>query len=202
MALLTAVPIVISLVISGCASTAPVVPSAGTSGEMSGEMSREMSREMSIVQPLPDPVPDPTAGRLMAMPELHDRMSTDDAKRAAARRIVERARAAFRDGRHGDTADLLERAVAIDGGFAESYMLLAFLHLKKGSHDVALAFLDKAQQLAAVQRESLAEIESLRGTVLEELGRREAARHAYERALALSPENVRARAGLARMSAN
>jgi Tfp pilus assembly protein PilF len=134
-----------------------------------------------------------------AMPVLPHPTSGDDAKRAAARRIVELARAAFEDGRPEDTADLLERAVALDGSFSESYVLLAHLHMTEGSPELALAFLDRAEQLAARDRGSLAEVESSRGVVFEELGQWEAARDAYRRALRLAPENARARRGLARL---
>jgi len=134
-----------------------------------------------------------------AMPVLPHTTSEDDAKRAAARRIVELARAAFEDGRPEDTADLLERAVALDGSFSESYVLLAHLHMTEGSPELALAFLDRAEQLAARDRVSLAEVESSRGVVFEELGRWQAARNAYRRALRLAPENARARRGLARL---
>jgi tetratricopeptide (TPR) repeat protein len=56
----------------------------------------------------------------------------------------------------------------------------------------SLACLDRARELEP-QR---AEVHSRRGRVLNEMGRRDAARAAYERALALDPANTDARAGL------
>ena len=180
-AILKAILSIAGLVVFGCASGEPVARSGAIAASRT-----------------------PRTGSPTAIDEVSTRGSpegaaTDDAKRAAARRIVERARAAFQEGRPEDTAELLERAIALDGGFAESYVLLAELHLTQGGNEIALAFLDRAQQLAADSPALLAEIESLRGTVLEELGRREAARDAYERALSMAPDNVRARLGLARV---
>lgn len=121
-----------------------------------------------------------------------------DPTRAAAGGLVERATVALSEGRVADAADLLERAVAVDPSFPGTYMHLARLHLEQGEQQLALAFLDKAELLAAEDAESAAEIATLRGVVLEQLGRRDAARRAYERALSLTPHDERARAGLVR----
>jgi tetratricopeptide (TPR) repeat protein len=122
------------------------------------------------------------------------------AKRAAASALVARAESTFGDGQNVATAELLERAVGLDPTFPESYLLLARVHLQRDDEELALAFLDRAQQLAAGDPRVLGEIESLRGSALEGSGRRDAALAAYERALRLAPDNVRARTGVARLT--
>jgi tetratricopeptide (TPR) repeat protein len=122
------------------------------------------------------------------------------AKRAAASALVARAEAAFADGQTVASAELLERAVGLDPTFPESYLLLARVHLQRDDEELALAFLDRAQQLAAGNSQVLGEIESLRGSALEGSGRRAAALAAYERALRLAPDNPRARSGVARLA--
>jgi Tfp pilus assembly protein PilF len=125
--------------------------------------------------------------------------SADQRKRAAAADLVRRARTAFAHGDDERTADLLERAVVVDPNFAETYVMLARLYIRQGDGTLALAFLDKAAQVAPADPGPLAEIESLRGVAFEELGQPDAARQAYERALIHSPDNERARLGLARV---
>jgi tetratricopeptide (TPR) repeat protein len=119
---------------------------------------------------------------------------------AAARRLVERAKGELAAGRAAAASDLLERAVAVDPTCAEGYYQLARVHADRDDHEAALGFLDKAEQVAARDPAALGEILSLRGTVLEELGRPDEARAAYERALHWAPGSVRARVGLGRVN--
>lgn len=86
----------------------------------------------------------------------------------------------------------------MDPSFPESYVRLARLHLEHEEAGRALALLDKAETLAAGDGKPAAEIATLRGVALEQLGDRAAARRAYERAVSLVPSDQRARAGLAR----
>lgn len=152
----------------------------------------------------PERAPLPEASRgpfgaprdLRAAPEVAT--AAVDPRRAAASRLVEHSGEAVSRGRLADAAELLERAVALDPAFSGSYVQLARLHLVRGDHELALAFLDKAEELAAGDTASLSEIASLRGMAFEGLGRLDAARHAYERALELAPENPRARDGMRR----
>ncbi len=120
-----------------------------------------------------------------------------DPTRAAAGGLVEQAGVALSEGRIADAADLLERAVAVDPRFPGSYVQLARLHVEQGEPQLALAFLDKAEELTG-DTATAAEIAMLRGAALEGLGDRDAARRAYERALSLTPDDGRARAGLTR----
>jgi Flp pilus assembly protein TadD len=121
-------------------------------------------------------------------------------KRAAASDLVERANAAFLDGREVAAATLVERAVGLDPTFSASYLLLARMHLERGDEELALTFLERAEQLAAGDPRVLADVESLRGVAFERLGRHGAAVAAYERALGFAPDNTRARGGLARLA--
>lgn len=120
-------------------------------------------------------------------------------KRAAASELVERANSAFLDGRDIAAATLVERAVGLDPTFPASYLLLARMHLERGDEELALTFLERAEQLAGQNPRVLADVESLRGVAFEELGRPGAAVAAYERALRFAPDNARARGGLARL---
>ena len=121
-------------------------------------------------------------------------------KRAAASELVKRANVAFLDGRDVAAATLVERAVGLDPTFPASYLLLARMHQERGDEELALTFLERAEQLAAGNPRVLADVESLRGVAFEGLGRRAAAVAAYERALRFAPDNARARGGLARLA--
>jgi tetratricopeptide (TPR) repeat protein len=147
----------------------------------------EQGRVIGPGQPVGQETPEAAAGQ--------------DAKRAAASRLVERAQVALAEGRLAPGVDLLERAVAVDPTWAEAYLQLAQVHLAEGDYELAVAFLDKAEQLSAGDVKSLGEIVSLRGEVFEALGRGKNARQAYEQALSLAPNNTRARAGLRRLRA-
>jgi Flp pilus assembly protein TadD len=69
----------------------------------------------------------------------------------------------------------------------------------QGHYAQSLGFLEKAEELAVGDPGLLGETASMRGLALEALGRPEAARNAYERALALVPGDAQARAGLVRL---
>lgn len=125
--------------------------------------------------------------------------STVSPRRAAATRLVEDSGTAVSVGLFAQAAELLERAVAVDPSFPRSYVQLARLHLAQGNHALALAFLDKAAELTPGDKRALGEIAGLRGAAFEGLGQAEAARHAYERALDLVPDDPRARAGITRV---
>jgi tetratricopeptide (TPR) repeat protein len=154
------------------------------------------------------------SGRLAAVRERNDRPprravvpegpsapapgEAADPRRAAAGGLLDRANLARSEGRPADAAELLERAVVVDPTFPATYVQLARLHIDEGEPRLALGFLDKAEALAARDRDALAEIAALRGATLEELGDRDGARAAYRRALSLVPGHGRARAGWVR----
>jgi tetratricopeptide (TPR) repeat protein len=144
----------------------------------------------------PPPVTSPPAGPL-APPESAP--ATVDPQRLAAKRLADRGRAELGAGRLAEAGELLERAVAVDPTCTEGYYHLARLHVERGEYGLALAFLDKAEQVGTDDAAALGEIIGLRGTVLEALGRTEDARAAYERALRVAPGDVRARVGLGRV---
>jgi Tfp pilus assembly protein PilF len=183
MAILSATLTVLILAALGCGPRPAVQPAP---------------RRIAVVRtPEQGRVPDPGQRTGQEIPGA----AGQDAKRAAASRLVERAQVAVAEGRLAPGVDLLERAVAVDPTWAEIYVQLAQVYLAEGDHELAVAFLDKAEQLSAGDAESLGEIVSLRGEIFEAVGWGENARQAYERALSLAPNNGRARAGLRRLRA-
>jgi Flp pilus assembly protein TadD len=114
-------------------------------------------------------------------------------------RLVEGADAALGRGTVTDAAEMLERAIVVDPTCPRAWVSLARLHLVQGHYAQSLGFLEKAEELAVGDPGLLGETASMRGLALEALGRPEAARNAYERALALVPGDAQARAGLVRL---
>lgn len=186
MALLAALALSFSLITVGCARHSAPTPAGRIA-----------------VARVPDDV-EPSGGRpgppLQPQAVAPADVVVEPPKRAAASELVERADSAFLEGRDVAAATLVERAVGLDPTFPASYLLLARMHLERGDEELALTFLERAEQLAAQDPGVLADVESLRGVAFEEQGRRAAAVAAYERALRLAPDNARARGGLARLA--
>ena len=118
------------------------------------------------------------------------RTSHDD--RAAAYLSVE----LIRQGRFAEAERVLTQANALGSA---GYMSLAFLHLRNDRAEEALRATDRAieaeriQPLAPVDR---AKLLTLRGSALAKLQRGAEAAEAWRSALALDPDNARARAAL------
>jgi len=130
--------------------------------------------------------------------KIHD---DTPASRAAALRLTEQARGLIASGAEPRAIELLERAVAIDARVPYAYYFLAEAHYAAGRPALARSFLDRAAQLLAGQPYWLGRVYALRGRVCEDEGRRGDARTAYQRALAVWPNNAVAAAGLARLDA-
>ncbi len=98
--------------------------------------------------------------------------------------------------------DRFERAVSIDPVNPYGYYFLARLHYLKKNYDQAVAFTSRAAALVPrTDTAWLARIYSLQGAVFEDAGRYPDARKAYQRAVDADPNNLAARVGVARLSA-
>lgn len=122
---------------------------------------------------------------------------------AAALRCVEQGRNMLLQGRVQAAREWFERALALDGNNVYAYYFLARTALKSARLDQAEAFLSRALTLSGqASRTWQSRILSLRGEILEGVGRYPDARQAYREAAELDPSNVQARQGLARLSAS
>jgi len=120
---------------------------------------------------------------------------------AAALRCVEQGRTFLQKGQLQAAREWFERALTLDGNNPYAYFFLAQLARRSGREDQADAFLERAATLASRAPNTWrSRILSLRGEVLEAVGRFPEARQAYRDAAALDPNNAGARAGLARLS--
>jgi tetratricopeptide (TPR) repeat protein len=120
---------------------------------------------------------------------------------AAATRLTDTARQQMAAGNYPAALEQLERAIAVDPSNVYAYYFLAELHLRHQTYDQAIAFADRAAALArGAAPDWSSRAFTLQGNAFEAAGRFADARAAYERALAVAPNNLAARSGLARLS--
>jgi Flp pilus assembly protein TadD len=121
-------------------------------------------------------------------------------ERAASIRLTDSGRKLLESGDAQGALDRIESAVKLDPTNPHAYYWLAQVHWQNGRLDQTLSYSEKAIVLfAPSERQAQSEAYTLRGRVLEQVGRFPDARQAYRRALSVQPGNVAARAGLARI---
>ena len=121
---------------------------------------------------------------------------------AAALRLIEDGRQQMNQKNYDQALDRFERAVSIDPVSPYGYYFLARLHYVKKNYDQAVAFTSRAAALVPrTDAAWVARIYSLQGAVFEDAGRYPDARKAYQHAVDADPNNLAARVGIARLSA-
>ncbi len=120
---------------------------------------------------------------------------------AASLRLTESARKQLSDGQIDNAMRELARAVSVDPSDAFAYYYLGRSYLQKKNYGQALTFFRRAEIGFNGRPDWTAEALSYEGACDEELGKPNDAVQAYQRALARSPNNLRARVGYGRLAA-
>jgi tetratricopeptide (TPR) repeat protein len=118
---------------------------------------------------------------------------------AASLRLAESARTQLADGRVDDALRDLGRAVSLDPSDAFAYYYLGRAYLARKNYIQAQTFFRRAVIGFNERPDWSAEALTYEGLCDEELGRSIDAAQAYKRALAASPNNLRARVGYGRL---
>jgi tetratricopeptide (TPR) repeat protein len=119
---------------------------------------------------------------------------------AASLRLTESARKQFGDGEVDGAMRDLARAVSLDPSNAFAYYYLGRAYLIRKNYTQALTFFRRAEIGFDGRHDWTAETLSYEGICDEELGKPTDAAQAYQRALAVSPNNFRARVGYGRLA--
>jgi tetratricopeptide (TPR) repeat protein len=139
----------------------------------------------------------PQLGDLSLDPEINKAVAPT---LAASLRLSESARKQLADGRVDDALRDLGRAVSLDPSNAFAYYYLGRGYLARKNYTQALTFFRRAVIGFNGRPDWTAEALTYEGLCDEELGRSTDAAQAYKRALAASPNNLRARVGYGRLS--
>src|SRR5579875_2764018 len=119
---------------------------------------------------------------------------------AASLRFTEDARERLRDGQIDEALRDLARAVSLDASNAFAYFYLGRAYLARKNYPQALTFFRHAVIGFNGRPDWAAEALTYQGLCDEELGKNLDAAQAYKQALALSPNNFRARVGYGRLA--
>jgi tetratricopeptide (TPR) repeat protein len=119
---------------------------------------------------------------------------------AASLRLTESARELLRDGQIDEALRDLARAVSLDASNAFAYYYLGRAYLARKNYPQALTFFRHAALAFDARSDWAAEALTYQGLCDEELGKDMDAARAYKQALALSPNNFRARVGYGRLA--
>jgi tetratricopeptide (TPR) repeat protein len=119
---------------------------------------------------------------------------------AASLRLTEEGRKQLADRQTDEAMRSLARAVSVDPGDAFAYYYLGRAHLQRKNYEQALTFFRRAEVGFSARPDWMAEALTYEGACDEELGRQADAIKAYQRALAASPNNLRARVGYGRLA--
>ncbi|HVN90957.1 MAG TPA: tetratricopeptide repeat protein [Candidatus Binataceae bacterium] len=120
---------------------------------------------------------------------------------AASLRVTEQARKQLSKGAIDAALRSLTQAVSIDPGDPFEYYFLGRAHYERKNYQQALTFFQRAQLGFANKPQWLGETLSYEGACDEALGHELEAAKAYQKAVAASPGNFRARVGYGRLSA-
>lgn len=94
------------------------------------------------------------------------RAEDDAARRAASDRLVARGRALLEEGRAGEAAGVLERAVRRDPSSGHAYLALARARVRLGEEEAAVGLLERASSLLRDDHpRAAAQADSLRATL-------------------------------------
>ena len=118
---------------------------------------------------------------------------------SASMRLTETARNQLIGGRIGDAMRDFARALALDPSNAFAYYYLGRAFMARKDYEQARTFFRWAETGFIGRSDWNAEALSYEGLCDEELGNVEDATHAYKEALAVSPDNFRARVGYGRL---
>jgi hypothetical protein len=119
--------------------------------------------------------------------------------RAASIRLTESARKELAAGSSDAALRDLARAVSIDPSNSFAYYYLGRAYLSRRNYSQALTFFQRAELGFGKRPDWLGETLSYEGACDEQLGRRDDAAKAYQRAVAAAPGNFRAQAGYGRL---
>jgi len=191
-------------------------PEAGAEVETSGENSPskragagDLETEQGDQTPQSEATPPPPALDASAQPvgpELGSESLDPEIKQAtapalaASLRLTESARKLLGDGRVDDAMRDLARAVSLDPSDAFAYYYLGRAYLTRKNYTQALTFFRRAEIGFNGRSDWTAEALSYEGICGEELGQPTSAAQAYQRALAVAPNNFKARIGYGRLS--
>jgi len=154
---------------------------------------------------LTPPAPALDADALTIGPELGNKSLEPEINKAAgpalvaSLRLAESARKRLGDGHIDDAMRDLARAVSLDPADAFAYYYLARAYLARRDYTQALTFFRRAEIGFSGRADWTAEALSYEGLCNEELSKPTDAAQAYKRALAVSPNNFRARVGYGRV---
>lgn len=152
------------------------------------------------------PPPALDAGALAVGPELGNQSLDPEIAKAvvpasaASLRLTESARQSLVDGQVDDAMRDLARAVSLDPSEAFAYYYLGRAYLARNNYTQALTFFRRAEIGFSGRPDWTAEALSYEGVCDEELGKIAEAADAYQRALAYSPNNFKARVGYGRLA--
>jgi TolA-binding protein len=152
------------------------------------------------------PPPALDAGALTVGPELGNESLDPEITKAvapamaASLRLTESARKWLVDGQVDDAMRDLARAVSLDPLDAFAYYYLGRAYFVRKNYAQALTFFRRAEIGFGGRHDWTAEALSYEGICDEELGKVTDAAQIYKRALAASPNNVRARVGYGRLA--
>jgi hypothetical protein len=197
------------------ASAAPAEENTGTEGDESSPAAATGSEDLGNEQPAgtsggpaatePPPALDtstltagPELGNASLQPEINNAVAP---ALAASLRLTEGARKQLAVGLTDDAMRELARAVSLDPSDAFAYYYLGRGYLQKKNYEQALTFFRRAEIGFSGRADWSAEVLSYDGACDEELGKPTDALQAYQRALAASPNNLRARVGYGRLAA-
>ncbi len=184
---------------------AETLPSPAASASVSAGAAASMSSPFGAVTPTPAGPPPaldlsatglaPDLGAVSLEPELR---KAGTPARAASIRLTEAARKELASGATDAALRNLARAVSIDPGNPFAYYYLGRAYLSRRNYSQALTFFQRAELGFAARPDWLGETLSYEGSCDEQLGRRDDAAKAYQRAVAAAPGNFRAQAGYGR----
>jgi TolA-binding protein len=146
------------------------------------------------------------ASALPVSPELGNESLDSEINKAAAPslaaslRLTESARKRLNDGQVDDAMRELARAISLDPSDAFAYYYLGRAYLARRNYTQALTFFRRAEIGFNGRPGWTGETLSYEGICDEELGKPTEAAEAYKRALAVSPNNFRARVGYGRLA--
>ena len=117
-------------------------------------------------------------------------------RRIASVRMAERGRRLLRSGNYGGALTELEKSLSTDGSNPYSHYYIAVAHHRLGNFRASLDFLEAAEPVLGHDLPWRVQTLVLRGDNLRALGRFDAARAAYRRALSMDPANPSAHRGM------
>ncbi|MBV8771044.1 MAG: tetratricopeptide repeat protein [Deltaproteobacteria bacterium] len=186
------------------ASENPSPNDAGSADERTDGAIENLGTESAPQPNAPPPALDASA--LAIAPQLGDQSLAREINKAvaptlvASLRLTEKARKQLGNGQIDDTLRDLGRAVSLDPSNAFAYYYLGRAYLARKNYGQAQTFFRRAVIGFRGRPDWTAEALSYEGVCDEELDKSADAQQAYKQALALSPNNFRARVGYGRLA--